>query len=340
MSFLNRFRPIFMENSNRNRLVSFLSVLYMMAAFIWWTALLSRRNDELFKLKQDKLELQMKAAHLFKDSLAFQKSAEVQKLVVENQKHRRMIVGEGSVLFLGFMGILWMIQWGYRREMAVVQQRRNFLLSITHELKSPLASMKLVLQTLVKRDLEKGQIHKLCDGGLKEAERLTELINNLLFSARLDAVYTPTREEMNVAQLIDEVTQRFRMRFPKALLEVVAHEVPILRAERLSMMSVLMNLLENAVKYSKGQPKICLTYGYEKEQFVFEVADNGIGIPLKERNKVFQRFYRVGNEDTRHAKGTGLGLYIVKQIVKSHRGKIQILDNLPVGTIFKITLPS
>jgi two-component system, OmpR family, phosphate regulon sensor histidine kinase PhoR len=83
-----------------------------------------------------------------------------------------------------------------------------------------------------------------------------------------------------------------------------------------------------------------LTSRYEKEQFVFEVSDKGIGIPLKERSKVFQRFYRIGNEDTRNTKGTGLGLYIAKQIVKAHRGKIQILDNQPVGTIFKITLPS
>ncbi|MEN9611398.1 MAG: hypothetical protein RLZZ628_2212 [Bacteroidota bacterium] len=329
-----------MENSNRNRWYSFLAVLYMMAAFLWWTALLTRRNNEVFQLKVDRLVGQMKAANTFRDTLAFQKSKEFQELSTENQKHRRMVVGEGSVLFLGFMVILWLIQWSYRRDIAVGQQRRNFLLSITHELKSPLASMKLVLQTIVKRDLDKAQINKLCDAGQKEAERLTELVNNLLFSARLDAIYTPTREEMNVAQLMDEITQRFRMRFPKALLEIVSNEVPILRAERLSIISVLMNLLENSVKYSKGQPEICLTYRYEKEQFVFEIADKGIGIPLKEREKVFQRFYRIGNEDTRNTKGTGLGLYIVKQIVKAHRGKIQILDNLPQGTIFKITLPS
>ena len=73
---------------------------------------------------------------------------------------------------------------------------------------------------------------------------------------------------------------------------------------------------------------------------MFEVADYGIGIPVKERAKVFHRFYRIGNEDTRSTRGTGLGLYIVKQIVKIHKGKIQILDNLPKGTIFKIILPS
>jgi signal transduction histidine kinase len=329
-----------MENSNRNRWVSFLSVLYMMAAFIWWTALLTRRNNELFQQKVDNLAWQMKAANTFRDTLTFQKSKDFKDLSIENQRHRRMVVGEGSALFLGFMIILSLIQWGYRRDIAVGQQRRNFLLSITHELKSPLASMKLVLQTIVKRDLDKAQINKLCDAGQKEAERLTELVNNLLFSARLDSIYTPTREEINVAQLVDEITQRFQMRFPKALLTIIAHEVPILRAERLSVISVLMNLLENSVKYSKGQPEICLTYRYEKEQFVFEVADKGIGIPLNERVKVFQRFYRIGNEDTRNTKGTGLGLYIVKQIVKAHRGKIQILDNQPQGTIFKITLPS
>jgi K+-sensing histidine kinase KdpD len=312
----------------------------MMAAFIWWTALLTRRNNELFQQKVDNLAWQMKAANTFRDTLTFQKSKDFKDLSIENQRHRRMVVGEGSALFLGFMIILSLIQWGYRRDIAVGQQRRNFLLSITHELKSPLASMKLVLQTIVKRDLDKAQINKLCDAGQKEAERLTELVNNLLFSARLDSIYTPTREEINVAQLVDEIASRFQMRFPKALLTIIAHEVPILRAERLSIISVLMNLLENSVKYSKGQPEICLTYRYEKEQFVFEIGDKGIGIPLNERVKVFQRFYRIGNEDMRNTKGTGLGLYIVKQIIKAHRGKIQILDNQPQGTIFKITLPS
>jgi signal transduction histidine kinase len=311
-----------------------------MLAFVWWTALLTRRNNELFQLKVENLALHMKAENVFQDTLSFQKSIHFQVLSADYQKHRRMVVGEGSFLFLGFMSILWMIQWGYRRDIAMAQQRRNFLLSITHELKSPLASIKLILQTILKRDLEKAQVQKLCDSGQKETERLTELVNNLLLSARLDAIYKPIREEIKVAQLVEEVIQRFRTRFPNALLEIVSNEVPILRAEKLSLISVLMNLLENAVKYSKGTAEIRLTYRYEKEQFVFEVADFGIGIPVKERSKVFNRFYRIGNEDTRSTRGTGLGLYIVKQIVKIHKGKIQILDNLPKGTIFKIILPS
>jgi two-component system phosphate regulon sensor histidine kinase PhoR len=329
-----------MENSNRNRLFSLVSVTYMMLAFVWWTALLTRRNNELFQLKVENLALHMKAENVFQDTISFQKSIHFQVLSADYQKHRRMVVGEGSFLFLGFMSILWMIQWGYRRDIAMAQQRRNFLLSITHELKSPLASIKLILQTILKRDLEKAQVQKLCDSGQKETERLTELVNNLLLSARLDAIYKPVREEINVAQLVEEVIQRFRTRFPNALLEIVSNEVPILRAEKLSLISVLMNLLENAVKYSKGTAEIRLTYRYEKEQFVFEVADFGIGIPVKERSKVFNRFYRIGNEDTRSTRGTGLGLYIVKQIIKIHKGKIQILNNLPKGTIFKIILPS
>jgi two-component system phosphate regulon sensor histidine kinase PhoR len=191
-----------MENSNRNRLFSLVSVTYMMLAFVWWTALLTRRNNELFQLKVENLALHMKAENVFQDTLSFQKSIHFQVLSADYQKHRRMVVGEGSFLFLGFMSILWMIQWGYRRDIAMAQQRRNFLLSITHELKSPLASIKLILQTILKRDLEKAQVQKLCDSGQKETERLTELVNNLLLSARLDAIYKPIREEIKVAQLV------------------------------------------------------------------------------------------------------------------------------------------
>ena len=87
-------------------------------------------------------------------------------------------------------------------------------------------------------------------------------------------------------------------------------------------------------------PKITIRQSFENQQFVFDIADNGVGIPVSERKKVFEKFYRVGNEMTRRTKGTGLGLYIVAQIIKIHKGTIHILENVPQGTIFRITLPS
>ena len=108
------------------------------------------------------------------------------------------------------------------------------------------------------------------------------------------------------------------------------------------MISVALNLIENAVKYSGlGEKAIINTYlGFETpQQIKLEVKDQGVGIPEKEKKNIFQKFYRVGNEDTRTAKGTGLGLYIVDQIVRAHNGRINVLDNSPKGTVFEVLLP-
>jgi signal transduction histidine kinase len=100
-----------------------------------------------------------------------------------------------------------------------------------------------------------------------------------------------------------------------------------------------MNLLENAVKYSPQNIDITLTIARIKNNIQITISDKGIGIADAEKGKVFEKFYRVGNEDTRSTKGTGLGLYIVEQIVKAHQGKITISDNMPKGSVFKIVLP-
>ena len=99
-------------------------------------------------------------------------------------------------------------------------------------------------------------------------------------------------------------------------------------------------LFENAVKYSPDMPLININYRYDHHNFIFDISDNGLGVTPTEKKKVFEKFYRVGNEETRKTKGTGLGLYIVAQIIKAHRGTIQLLDNQPNGSTFHIVLPN
>ena len=98
--------------------------------------------------------------------------------------------------------------------------------------------------------------------------------------------------------------------------------------------------MENAAKYSGEQAEITVSQKFVSNKFHFEIADNGVGIPATEKKKVFEKFYRVGSEMTRRTKGTGLGLFIVAQIVKLHNGLISVGDNTPKGTVFKITLPN
>jgi signal transduction histidine kinase len=115
--------------------------------------------------------------------------------------------------------------------------------------------------------------------------------------------------------------------------------MPEILADYSAIRSVIINLLENAVKYSEGVPEINIGLTLTNERCNIELSDKGIGIDQSERKKIFEKFYRVGNEDQRKTKGTGLGLYIVDQIVRAHNGFITVSSNQPKGTIFNIFLP-
>lgn len=132
------------------------------------------------------------------------------------------------------------------------------------------------------------------------------------------------------------------MKYKTSSLHVdIAPDVGMVNGDRLGLTSVAVNLLENAAKYSQPNPVIhtSLQRGGASE-LIWEVSDNGMGIPDREKRRVFTKFYRVGNEDTRTTKGTGLGLFIVKQLVEKHGGQLELLDNKPQGTTFRIYLPT
>lgn len=252
-----------------------------------------------------------------------------------------MIGGEILVLIVILSIGLIMIQKSYNKEIEAANQRRNFLLSITHELKSPIASIRLVLDTIKKRVLKPEQKAKLVAGGLTETERLHQLVNNLLLSARLDAVYEPNREMVDLSQVLEEQTETLERKHPHAQIRLdLQEDIPLMMGDRIGITSVLVNLLENAIKYAGGPPNILIVLRWEKQQILLDIADQGIGISDKEKKKIFNKFYRVGSEDTRRTKGTGLGLYIVKQVVQGHQGTIRVKDNIPKGTVFSITFPA
>lgn len=329
-----------MNQINRVRIVTFLATAYILIAFIWWTVLLFRKNEDTRQALLETIRLQLKTEGKNINEEELQKTPQYLDLKRLYERQNRMIWSEGSVLFIGLLWGIGAIYQGFRKEASMANQRRNFLLSITHELKSPIASIQLILQTFQKRKLEEHQFNHFVNAANKEAERLNELVNNLLLSAKLEIAYEPVFEEMNVTLFLEDIVAKMKVRFPKAVLHFTKNEVPILRGDRQGLGSVFMNLIENAVKYSPSQPIINLQYAYEKGKFTFEIADNGMGIAHSEKKKIFERFYRIGSEETRTTKGTGLGLFIVNQIIKAHKGSIHVLDNTPKGTIFKVILPS
>jgi signal transduction histidine kinase len=329
-----------MEKKNRLFYLVAVSMGYILIMFIWWSVLLMRKSNQMRIDAVQLLRYEHQIKNIYADEPTFKLSQQYVDLSRLHLKQNRMIWSEGIVLFLGLVGLFLAIYNTFQREVRFASQQRNFLLSITHELKSPLASIKLVLETFVKRHLEPAQITQLSQSALSETARLNDLVNDLLLSAKLDSTgYEPYFESLNLSEFLTEIVEKFKIKFPKAEFHTSFSEMPLLNGDRQALSSVFTNLLENAVKYSPDLPKVFISAHFKNEHFIVDVADNGIGILPAYRPLIFDRFYRIGNEDTRNTKGTGLGLYIVAQIVKRHRGSIQVLSNAEKGSIFRTLIP-
>ncbi|MFT6358422.1 MAG: signal transduction histidine kinase [Saprospiraceae bacterium] len=311
----------------------------MLVAFSWWSVLLFTKNRDAFYAKRDLMHIGMIAEHLVHSDEEFLQTAEYEQLAARYERQEWMIFGEAAVFVVSLIIGVYLINRGYHKEMKASEQRRNFLLSITHELKSPIASIKLVLETFLKRDLNKKQSTKFTKNALKDTERLNNLVNDLLLSAKLETAYQPYFEPLDLVELIEDLIAKLSTKHLKSKFFFEKNDaIPTIQADKMGLTSVALNLLENAVKYGDTNPEITTTLSLKNNEIIWKVADNGIGISDKEKGNVFEKFYRVGSEETRTTKGTGLGLYIVKEIIGAHGGTIKVVDNQPKGTEFVIRL--
>lgn len=321
------------------RRMSHFVIGYMVLAFGWWTYSLWRQNDRLYELDKQVLELQFSRRNQGLNISQLQETAEYKKIERNWHKGHRMVMAEGLFFTACLIFGLWVINRSANREVTLARQRRNFLLSITHELKSPIASLRLVLETLGRRELPREQLEKLCRGGLKDAARLQQLVEDLLLAARLEDNWRPLPEPVDLPALARDISAGLRLRFPAARFEFdFPADLPPVVADKSGLTAIVQNLLENAVKYSPEGTLVRLAATLKEGRFRLEVSDQGKGIPDAEKQAVFEKFYRLGNEETRHTTGTGLGLYIVSQVVKAHGGSIRVTDNKPQGTVFSIDM--
>ncbi|MET4081705.1 signal transduction histidine kinase [Pedobacter sp. UYP30] len=262
-------------------------------------------------------------------------------LVVRLEPSRMtMIMGEGAV-FLFLIGIgAFILHEALKGEAKLKEQQQNFLLSVTHELKSPLASIKLSLQTIVKRKLDPERQNSLLSNSLKDIDRLDDLVENMLLATKIEnKSYSFPKETFNFSEMVYKITDRLQVHSCEIEQIIDADIQPNLQIEgdRFALSSVVTNLIENAIKYSDPCEEIKVILKQVGDNIVFSVADVGQGIIDAEKMLIFDKFYRVGNENVRKAKGTGLGLFIVKEVLQSHDADITVKDNLPRGTIFEVT---
>lgn len=223
------------------------------------------------------------------------------------------------------------------------RRQSNFIDSVTHELKSPIASLKLYLQTLNRHNVPSEQREQFLRDMLEDVERLDRLINNLLEVARLDRrPVADDQEEVELGALLEYVADEVRTRY-RAAPETLQLELATAQAHatRADLEIIFRNLIDNAYKYAGDPPLVEVAMRRLPGQWLaVTVSDNGRGIPLHLRRKIFGRFIRLGVELVRDKPGTGLGLYLVDSLVRRLHGRIRVRDRAAgPGVVFEIQLP-
>ena len=305
-------------------------LLYIVAALVWWFVSLERQNAAMYELKKEEITNSAfdKNSFQFKTALAN----------VEDQQRRNTIkyISEGAIfLLIIIIGAILM----YRlvlKQFQVQHQQQNFMMAITHELKTPISVARLNLETLQRHALDEEKQKRLIQSSLQETMRLDTLINNILVLSQIDAgSYPSSKEELDFSDLVGDVLNQFKNRYPdRKLLMQIEPDVD-LDADPILLKLLVSNLLENANKYSeKCAPITCKLA--KIDGIKLQVMDEGAGISEEEKKNIFQKFYRIGNEQTRKTQGTGLGLYLCKKIAAYHQADIFVTDNQPRGSIFTV----
>ncbi|RYD97951.1 MAG: two-component sensor histidine kinase [Sphingobacteriales bacterium] len=310
-------------------IVFWVLLFYILAALLWWLLSLEHQNREIYELKRAQIGLTTNTYSTGTD-------ATVRALSAQYGRNTRKFIYEGvTFLLLILFGAAYIYRL-VRRQFRVQQQQQNFVMAITHELKTPLSVARLNLETVLKRQLPEDKQHRLLQASLEETMRLDTLINNVLLSSQLDdEAYRPTRELVDLSAIVIEVLQEAGRRNPERQHACAVPAGISVTGDPLLLRLLVSNLLENANKYAKDAGFTC-TLSEERDAVLLRVADNGPGIPEEEKKLVFEKFYRVGNEQTRRTKGTGLGLYICSRIARAHGATISLTDTNPQGATFTV----
>ncbi|MCH2234003.1 MAG: HAMP domain-containing histidine kinase [Crocinitomicaceae bacterium] len=264
--------------------IFYILVAYIMVQFSWWLYLIYDLNTQLY------------AADIVGSKLM-------------------MVVGEGmvflSVLILGII----LIRRGLNREKKILKIQENFLMSVTHELKTPIASAKLNLQTLSRPNLPQEKNQEVMNSALTSVNRLDKLVNNLLLAKSIsNQNYFSDKEEINLANMMQELI-KFQFSKTKERISFNGDVQLALITDRQALQSIVVNLIDNALKYTTGHVEVSIEG--DNSEIKISVKDEGDGIPEDSLKDVTRKFFRMESEMTRSHKGTGLGLYIVAEMAET-----------------------
>jgi signal transduction histidine kinase len=313
--------------------IYWLLLFYIVAALIWWFISLEKQNREMTDFKINHLNATVDRTQypgLYNETL--------KKIEGDFERNHIKYISEGSTFLVLILVGAAFVYRSVRKQFFLHQQQQNFVMAVTHELKTPISVARLNLETLQKYNLDPDKQKKLLRMTLEETERLNTLTNNILISSQLEGGgYTTSKEELDLSDLFKDCIKNFMHRNPeRKFTESIDADVDV-QGDPLLLQLLINNLLENAIKYSPREKSITCMLNKQNGKIELHVIDEGSGIPEKEKKNIFKKFYRIGDEATRQTKGTGLGLYLCKKIAEDHNADISVTDQLPHGSNFAVT---
>ncbi|MDI9319488.1 MAG: HAMP domain-containing sensor histidine kinase [Phycisphaerales bacterium] len=315
--------------------VHLLLLAYIIAALTFWWLSLEKQSGIIYNKEKAALTLLVDSADAPK---AYAKMHE--DVALRRAKRSKQYLGEGLTFLVVILIGSSIVYTTYRFSNQLSRQQHNFMLLVTHELKSPIAAMKLILQTLEKHKLDEDKKKQLLSRCIEESDRLNELCNNILVASKMEGgQYQHELEQCSLTELAQSCYDIYNARYPNRFEAQINANLTV-RTDRTLLQMVINNVLENALKYTPMGKPVSISLLQVNNQFLIQIRDLGLGIPDAEKKKVFDKFYRIGNENTRATKGSGLGLYLSKKIMHYLKGDIRLKDNKPQGCIFEISIPS
>jgi signal transduction histidine kinase len=308
-------------------------LLYIIAALVWWFISLEKQNSMMEGYKIHQLSNTIDST---KTPQLYQ--SELDMIHEDHGKNRTKYIGEGSIFFLFIIIGAVFVYRSVRRQFYMQLQQQNFMMAVTHELKTPISVARLNLETMQKYSLDPDKQKKLIRMTLEETARLNFLTNNILVSSQLEGGgYQSSHEELDFSDLLKDCIQDFRNRYPdRNFTEQIEPDMEV-KGDPLLLQILINNLVENALKYSPKESPVKAILKKENAGVQLQIIDEGSGIAEDEKKRIFTKFYRIGNEATRKTQGTGLGLYLCSKIARDHNADIRVTNNIPHGANFTIT---
>ena len=278
----------------------------------------------------------------FEDVLAIQRPNFLEDNMIVGEKHLELYLAPFSDAFSGgVLAVLHDVTDHHRNE----ERRKEFVANVSHELRTPLTNVRSYTETLrsAGSDIPPDMANNFLDIIITETDRMTNIVQDLLTLSRLDAGNAEmVLSRFSFAEAISSVVRSSALNAKQRQHTLVCEpeeDLPLIVGDRNRLEQVMMNILGNAIKYTPNGGYIRVTAGSLEDSVWMEVSDNGIGIPEQDRERIFERFYRVDKARSRESGGTGLGLSIAREIVQRHHGTLALADHEGPGTTIRLTLP-